>query len=100
MIVQVIIFDEHDEHFDYDVKNLILDETEPTTRISGEILKKISNFKHENINSELHYVLQNDIQNDNLQELTNIQVIPKSIEPEKSVIQGVKSFSCIRMILG
>lgn len=96
LIVQVIIFDEHDEHFDYDVKNLILDETEPTTRISGEILKKISNFKHEKINSELHYVLQNDIQNDNLQELTNVQVIPKSIEPEKSVIQGVKSFSCIR----
>ena len=41
-------------------ENIILDDTEPTSRFVGEILKKISNSKNYGINSQLHKVLQNN----------------------------------------
>ncbi len=97
MIIQVILFDQHGEHYDYDQKDLVLDNNEPTTRFSSEILKKISFYKNEFVNSQLHNVLQNDIQNEHVEELINeIPVVPKSNELEKSSIQGVSNFSCIR----
>lgn len=85
LIVHVIIFDQHGEHYNYNTQNLILDENEPTSRFTSEILKKISFYKNEYINSSLYNILQNEI-----------QTVPKSIELEESIIQGVENFSCIR----
>ena len=87
MIIQVIIYDQNNEHYNYDSEKLILDDTEPTSRFVGEILKKISNNKNFGINSQLHKVLQSN--ND------GNKVIPKSIEPEKSATQGIENFSCM-----
>ena len=87
MIIQVIIYDQNNEHYNYDSENIILDDTEPTSRFVGEILKKISNNKNYGINSQLHKVLQNN--ND------ENKIIPKSIEPEKSATQGIENFSCM-----
>ena len=100
-IIHVIIFDQHNEHYNYDTSNLILDENEPTTRFMNEILKKLAFYKNDYVNSQLYEILQSDIQNEiqeNIpQESSNpIQTVPKSIEPEKSAIQGVENFSCIR----
>ena len=58
-------------------------------------------YKNNYINSQLYEILQSDIQKTfkkNIsQESSNpIQTVPKSIEPEKSAIQGVENFSCIR----
>ena len=95
LIFQVIIFDQHGEHFDYEQKNIIFDE-EPTSSFSNEILKKISYYKNNNVN-QLHHVFQQNLPETNLKDSTNlIQVVPKSIEPEKSAIQGIENFSCIR----
>lgn len=95
-IIHVIIFDQHNEHYNYDTSNLILDENEPTTRFMSEILKKIAHYKNDFINSQLYDVLQGEIQENISQESSNgIQTVPKSIEPERSVIQGVENFSCI-----
>lgn len=97
LIVHVIIFDQNGEHYNYKIENLILDEHEPTTNFTSEILKKISFNKNEFINSQLSSVLQKEIQDETFDEPDNgIQTAPKSIEPEKSVIQGVNNFSCIR----
>ncbi|MGY5140070.1 MAG: hypothetical protein ACW9W9_01550 [Candidatus Nitrosopumilus sp. Bin_571-38] len=97
LIIQVIIFDQHSEHYNYDTKNLILDETEPTSRFASEILKKISYYKNHYINSQLYLVLQNTNQDKNLDKsLNGVQIEPKSIELEKSVVKGVENFSCIR----
>lgn len=97
LILHVIIFDQHSEHYDYTVTNLILDENEPTSRFASEILKKISFYKNESINSQLHNVLQNETQNENLDDSVNeTHTVSKSIELEKSKIQGVENFSCIR----
>jgi ketopantoate reductase len=93
LIIHVIIFDEHGEHYTYDTENLILDETEITSRISGEILKKISYYKNDKINSHLNHVLQKD---SSMNSINQVQTVPKSIELEKSVLQGVQNFSCIR----
>ncbi|NNL59205.1 MAG: hypothetical protein HKP31_07090 [Nitrosopumilus sp.] len=87
MIIQVIIFDQHNEHYNYNSEKLILDETEPTSRFTGEILKKIGDKKGHWLNNQLHKVLQNNYDNP--------KSIPKSIEPEKSVTQGIENFSCI-----
>ncbi len=97
MIVQVIIFDQHGEHFDYDADELVLDKTEPTSRFLGEILKKISNEKNHSVNYPLHSVLQSNL----LDELygpseNNIALNPKPIDPETSITQGVRNFSCVR----
>lgn len=97
LIVQVIVFDEHGEHFDYNVESLILNETEPTTRISSEILKKISQFKHEYVNSQLYSIMQKNILYENEDSSVNkTKTVPKSKELEKSAIRGVKNFSCTR----
>ena len=95
MIFQVIIFDQHGEHFDYSKENFVLDETEPTTTFSNEILKKISYFNNDNVN-QLHQTFQQSIQNNLEPSNDGIQVVPKSIEPEESASQGVENFSCIR----
>ena len=96
-IVHVIIFDQHNEHYNYDTSNLILDKNEPTTRFMSEILKKIAYYNNDYVNSQLYDILQGEIQEITSQELSNvIQIVPKSIEPEKSAIQGVENFSCIR----
>jgi len=92
-IVHVIIFDQHGEHYNYNTQNLILDETEPTSRFMSEILKKISFYKNDFINSQLHSVLQNEISDKSNSET---QIIPKSVELEESVVQGVENFSCTR----
>jgi len=93
LIVQVLIFDQHGEHFDYNTDNLVLDDTEPTSRFSSEILKKISYFKNDKMNYPLHKVLQNE----NLDSsLNQIQTIPKSLELEESVRQGIQNLSCTR----
>ena len=95
-IVHVVLFDQHNEYYNYDDSNLVLDENEPTTRFMSEILKKIAHYKNDYINSQLYHVLQGDIQENISQESSVIQTVPKSIEPEKSAIQGVGNFSCIR----
>jgi len=96
-IVHVIMFDQYSEHYNYHTDKLILDENEPTTRFMGEILTKIAFYKNDFVNSQLHTVLQKEIQENNSQEpISNIQTVPKSIEPEKSAIEGVENFSCIR----
>ena len=93
LILHVIIFDQHSEHYDYKSTNLILDEDEPTSRFASEILKKIGFYKNEPINSQLYSILQNE----NLEDSANeSQTTSKSIELEKSKIQGIENFSCIR----
>lgn len=96
LIFQVIIFDQHGEHYDYDTINLILDETEPTTRFASEILKKISYYKNDYINSQLIHVLEYTNQDKDSDKIDGIQTVSKSIEPEESVIRGIDNFSCIR----
>ncbi|MBC8502608.1 MAG: hypothetical protein ISR81_07520 [Nitrosopumilus sp.] len=97
LIFQIIIFDQHGEHFDYDTSNLVLDETEPTSRFANEILKKISYYKNDYINSQLYHILENTNQNKNSDKSSNgVQTVPKSIEPEESAIRGVENFSCTR----
>jgi hypothetical protein len=97
LIVHIIIFDKHGEHYNYDIEDLILGETEPTSRFTSEILKKISFYKNDYLNSNLHNVLQKENLDKNSREsLNEIQIIPKSIELEDSVIQGIENFSCIR----
>ena len=92
LVLHVIIFDQHSEHYDYKITNLILDENEPTSRFASEILKKIGFYKNESINSQLHNVLQNKNLDDSINE---IQTVSKAAELEKSKIQGVENFSCI-----
>jgi len=96
LILHVILFDKNNEHYDYNTINLILDENEPTSRFASEILKKIGFYKNDFINSQLYNVLENkDLEN--LDESINeIQTVSKSIELEKSKIQGIENFSCIR----
>jgi hypothetical protein len=92
-----MIFDQNSEHYNYKVNDLILDENEPTSRFTSEILKKISFYKDDFINSQLSSVMQKEIQDKNLDDSVNgIQSAPKSIEAEQFVIQGVNNFSCIR----
>ena len=91
MIVQVIIYDQHNEHYNYGSKNLILDDAELTSRFTGEILKKISQYKNQITNNQLHKVLQD---NDDKLDEHGIKIISKSIEPEKSTTQGIENFSC------
>ena len=93
LILHVIIFDQHSEHYDYKIINLILDENEPTSRFAGEILKKIGFYKNESINFQLHDILQNQNLDNSINE---IQIVSKTVELEKSKIQGVENFSCIR----
>lgn len=93
LIVQVIIFDQHGEHFDYNTDNLFLDESEPTSRFSNEILKKIIYFKNDNMNYPLHKVLQNENHNSSFNQ---VQTIPKSIELEESSRQGIQNLLCTR----
>ena len=96
LLAQVIIFDQYGEYYNYDADDLILDETEPTSRFSSEILKKISFYKNDNINSQLYHVLQKNIPYENAHLSSDkVQITPKSIELEKSVIQGVENFSCM-----
>jgi len=96
-VVHVIIFDQHGEHYNYNVKDLIMDETEPTSRFTSEILKKIGVYKNENINSNLHNVFQkNNLDKKSDKSFNEVQLTFKSIEPEESIIQGVDNFSCIR----
>lgn len=93
LIFQVIVFDQHGEHYDYDTNNLFLDQTEPTSRFASEILNKISYYKNDYINSQLYRILQNE----NLDKsLNGVQTVSKSSELEKSTLQGVQNFSCIR----
>ncbi len=93
LIVQVLIFDQYGEHFDYNVDNLILDKTEPTSSVSNEILEKISYSKNDRINSSLHQILQNK----NLDpSFDQVKSVPKSTELEKSVSHEVQNFSCVR----
>ena len=97
LIVHVMIFDKNNEHYNYKVNDLILDENEPTSRFTSEILKKISFYKNEFINSQLSSVMQKEIQDRNLGDSVNgIKTALKSVEAEQSVIQGVNNFSCIR----
>ena len=97
LIVHVMIFDQNSEHYNYKVNDLILDENEPTSRFTGEILKKISFYKDDFIDSQLSSVMQKEIQNENLEKSSNgVQTAPKSNGPEQSLIQGVNNFSCIR----
>lgn len=96
LIFQVIIFDQHGEHYDYDTINLVLDETEPTTRFASEILKKISYYKNDYINSQLIHVLEYANQDKDSDKIDGIQTVPKSIEPEESAIRGIDNFSCTR----
>ncbi len=96
-IIHVIIFDQHSEHYNYDLYDLILDENEPTSRFMGEIIQKIAFYKNDFVNSQLHNVLQKEIQEIIPNEsVSKIPTVPKSIEPEKSATQGVENFSCIR----
>lgn len=75
IVFQVIIFDQHNEHFNYAQKDFVFDETEPTSRFSSEILKKIGYYKNNSVNP-LYHVFQKNIQ-DNLIELNDrIQVVP------------------------
>ncbi|MBT5200951.1 MAG: hypothetical protein HOK63_07580 [Thaumarchaeota archaeon] len=93
LIVHVIIFDQHGEHYNYNTQNLILDENEPTSRFMSEILKKISHYKNDFINSQLHSVLQNETQD---RSNNDTKLVSKSVELEESVVQGVENFSCTR----
>ena len=94
MIIQIVIFDIHNEHYNYNTTDIVLDQNEPTTRFLSEILKKISLYKNHQINNQLHLVLEKNIQDNTVDQIDNQNVAPKSTEPEKSLIQGVRNFSC------
>ena len=95
MIIQVIIYDHYNEHFSYDKDNIILSNVEPTSRFLSEILAKISYYEKTYVNSQLHMVLQKNINDDDLIE-PKVNLIPKSTDPEKSILQGVSNFSCVK----
>ncbi|KAF6243932.1 hypothetical protein C6988_00525 [Nitrosopumilus sp. b1] len=88
MVIQVVIYDEYNEHYEYSKKDLLLDRSEPTTRFMGEILQKIGKYKDQKVNDRLDYVLQKN-SSDETQKIINS-------EPEKSKIYGIKNFSCQR----
>ena len=94
-MIQVIIFDQHNEHYNYNSDDLIIDETEPTVRFANEILKKINFYKNNNMSNNLYEILQkNNDEDDQLNSET--RTVPISIEPENSKMQGIENFSCIR----
>lgn len=92
MVFHVVIFDEYAEHYDYDKKEISLDEAEPTTRFAGEILEKINFYHNDNVNTQLHKSMQTDPK---AGEPESPLGIAKS-EPETSPVQGVEDFSCTR----
>ena len=93
MVIQIVIFDLHNEHYDYNTMDIVLDENEPTSRFLSEILKKIGLYKNHHIN-QLHLVLEKNIQDEDIIQHNQQNIAPKSTEPEKSLIQGVENFSC------
>ncbi|WP_299291735.1 hypothetical protein [Nitrosopumilus sp.] len=97
MIFHVVIFDEYAEHYDYNKNEINLDETEPTTRFASEILNKINFFHNDNVNTLLHKTMQKETIPETVEEPELPQkVVPKSVEPETSSIQGVENFSCTK----
>ena len=97
LIIQVIIFDQHNEHYNYNVNNLAIDKTEPTITFTNEILKKISSYKNHKLNNNLYQTLQkNNIENIQENSEHNVKTVPTNTELEKSVTQGIEKYSCIR----
>ncbi|MCE2615122.1 MAG: hypothetical protein LVO36_04380 [Nitrosopumilus sp. (ex Thoosa mismalolli)] len=97
MVFHVVIFDEYAEHYDYNKNEIGLDETKPTTRFASEILDKINFYHNDNVNTKLYKTLQKETSSEPIEEIESLQrMVPKSIEPETSSIQGVENFSCTK----
>ena len=97
MIFHVVIFDEYAEHYDYNKNEIILDETEPTTRFASEILNKINFHHNDNLNTLLHKTMQKETEPEKVEKQESYtKNCSKSIEPEISSIQGVDNFSCTK----
>ena len=97
LVIHVIIFDQHAEHYDYRADTLTLDGDEPTARFMGEILKKIAYYRNDSVVPHLHSAMYGDMPEPAPQEdVPSIQTVPKSTEPERSAVQGVENFSCVR----
>lgn len=97
MIFHVVIFDEYAEHYDYNKNEINLDEKEPTTRFASEILNKINFYHNDNLNTLLHKTMQKETVSDPVEKQESTQrIVPKSVEPEISSIQGVENFSCTK----
>ena len=98
-VIQVIIFDQYNEHYSYNLtsENFVLDDTEPTTIFTNEILKKISSFKSHDID-DLWQILQKDtIKNNKIDsEQDESRTASVDTEPEKSTVYGIEKFSCVR----
>ena len=62
MIIQVVIFDAYSEHYFYGGNNIDIDETEPTTRIMDEIIRKINAMtgRDAHLTDKLRHALQNN----------------------------------------
>ncbi len=97
MAFHVVIFDEYAEHYDYNKNEIKLDKTEPTTRFAGKILDKINFYHNDSVNTQLYKTLQREAPSEPVGETEPIQrIVPKSIEPETSSVQGVEDFSCTK----
>ena len=106
MIIEAMIYDIYNEHFEYDTQDLVLDQTEPTSRFMGEILKKISAYKKIGLEDRLHIVLQ--IVTESIVEVTvpgssilykngtDVPFVNGTVKSEGSDGLGVDSFSCLR----
>lgn len=62
MIIQVVIFDAYSEHYFYGSPDIDIDETEPTTRIMDEIIRKINAMtgRDAHLADKLRHALQNN----------------------------------------
>lgn len=58
LVIEVVIYDPYNEHFQYDSPNMVLDETEPTSRFLGEILRIVAHYKKVDLEHRLHTILQ------------------------------------------
>ena len=90
-MIQIVIYDLYNEHYNYDTPNLQLSNKEPTTQFMSKILKKISSYKKDAINNELYKIFEKNIDNQSEQNFSN-----STKEPEKSIVYGIKNLSCFK----
>ena len=98
MIFHVVIFDEYAEHYNYNKNEIKLDETEPTTRFAGRILDKINFYHSDNLSTQLHKTMQKEtaVPGPVKEPESHLEIVPRSIEPETSPVQGVEDLSCTK----
>ena len=103
-IVQSVIFDKYQEHFEYNklktgATKLELNNNEITTRIVQEIIKNMGKNSNIKNNYNLHEILKsnNEIKEKNVgKNMENKKIVNESLGIEKDKKYGIQKFSCIK----